>query len=158
MAIKRKLLKGIGLLTLFGIGFVSGAVFLGALVIKNQGTLYREQHPQIPPTGSEVLLELNKYRKEQGLPDFILSQSLCNNIRVRWQNYKDNNSHQGFNDFIRDYMPHNIPISEILAPGKTASETVKNWADSPGHNLAIKSNSKVCIYSADGLSIGLLSN
>lgn len=110
------------------------------------------------PTGKEVLDEMNKYRTELGLPAFVVWQPLCNNIALRWDNYRENDSHEGYREFLMEYMPENVEISEILAPGMTAEETVNNWKNSPGHDIAIKNSSRVCVYSAQGLSVALLSN
>jgi len=107
------------------------------------------------PTGYQVLEELNVYRRELGLPNFILYEPLCNNIGSRWKNYKRTNSHEGLQEFVNNYMP-NLMVSEILAPGKTADEVVNNWKNSPSHDIAIKTRSRICVYSADGLSVALL--
>lgn len=110
------------------------------------------------PTGKEVLVELQKYRRDNGLPEFILYQPLCNNIGERWQNYRSTNSHKGLEEFHWREMPQIVDLAEILAPGATAQEVVENWAASPSHDLYIKSNARICVYSADGLSVALLSN
>ena len=109
------------------------------------------------PTGQEVLAQLNVYRKESGLPAFILSEPLCNNIGARWKSYKDNNSHKGLAEFAAKYNP-GVQVAEILVSGLTAQEMVEKWSQSPSHDISIKNHSKICVYSADGLSVALLSN
>ena len=108
------------------------------------------------PTGYDVLDEINKYRHELGKPDLILYEPLCNNLAVRWLNYNANNSHKGLQEHVNTYMP-GMQVSEILAPGKTAKEMVQNWKGSPGHDIIIKNSSRICVYSAEGLSVALLS-
>ncbi len=109
------------------------------------------------PTGYDVLNELNDYRHELDLPDFELYQPLCNNIASRWQSYKANNSHKGLQEFVDSYMS-GLSVYEILTSGNTAQETVQNWKGSPSHDLGIRTYSKICVYSDDGLSVALLSN
>lgn len=109
-------------------------------------------------TGYQVLNALNAYRESLGLPDFILYEPLCNNIASRLQHYRDFNNHDGLTEFHNKYMPDIKVLSEILAPGNTPEETVRNWRNSPSHDMFIKSNSKICVYSSRGLSVALLSN
>lgn len=110
------------------------------------------------PTGKEVLAELQKYRVSQGLPEFELTPGLCSNIGSRWQNYKENNSHEGFEEFLKANRMDGKGVAEILVSGKTAQEMVKQWSESPSHDYFIKHNSKICVYSLSGLSVALLSN
>lgn len=109
----------------------------------------------VSPTGYDVLVELNKYRVANDLPKFELYQPLCNNIGERWDNYKANNSHKGFLEFVNKWMP-GMYVEEILTAGKTPEEMVKGWTSSPSHDLAIRNNSKICVYSAQGLAVALL--
>lgn len=142
---------------LFVVGFVFGSVRGYGIAEKE----YAAKLTPVPvgfPTGYDVLKELNEYRISQDLPELILSQTLCNNIAQRWQNYVDNNSHEGFHEFVVDYMPEGLEVGEILTSGRTAEEMVQRWAGSPSHDLVIKNKSKVCVYSADGYSVALLSN
>lgn len=110
------------------------------------------------PTGQQVLDELQKYRVSQGLPEFELSEPLCNNIAARWQNYQKTNSHEGLKDFLIENHPSGLSVSEILVSGSTAKDMVDQWASSPSHNLYIHRNSKICVYSAEGSTVALLSN
>jgi len=111
-----------------------------------------------PPTGQEVLAELNTYRLSQGLEPFELSDRLCDNIVERWHNYKNNNSHEGWDEFAAREYPGGFTANELLVAGESAKIMVDQWVSSPSHDLAIKSNSKACVYSYDGLSVALLSN
>lgn len=146
-----------------------GLLAVGILVFTNAGSFVagmKFAQPYVPPvskiqeppTGQQVLAELQRYRKANGLPEFELSPILCDNISERWQNYRVNNNHQGFEDFMLKQYPPGFTASEILASGETAEETVKNWAGSPSHDQAIKSFSKICVYSHLNHSVALLSN
>lgn len=132
---------------IFVVGLLSGVRWVSDQHLKTTQQL----------TGYDVLSELNKYREKVGLPDFILDDSLCNNIGERWQHYKDYNNHDGIQEFA-DKWQQGKEISEILAPGATAQETVNNWTQSPSHDIIIKERSKICVYSHDNLSVALLSN
>lgn len=107
------------------------------------------------PTGYQVFDELNKYRAESGLKPLILWQPLCNNIASRAASYKKTNSHEGLHEFVVEYMPE-VEVSEILAAGESAKIIVDQWKGSPSHDLTIKSNSRACVYSAEGYAVGLL--
>lgn len=145
-------------IALIVLNLLLAAVFMaGVLAGFSRMATLKAEHKQQPPTGYEVLNALNTYRKESGFPEFTLSESLCNNIGERWQVYKVTNSHEGFWEFAQKYHP-GVKMAEILAPGATAQETVDNWKKSPSHDLEIKTYSQVCVYSADGLSVALLSN
>ena len=128
------------------------------LGIRIMQATYNANTPTEYPTGKEVLDELNAYRVEQGLPPFILSESLCNNIAERWKVYRVQRSHQGLDEFRRKWMPEVSSIGEVMVSGNTAKEMVEGWASSPSHDILIKEFRKVCVYSADGSSVALLSN
>lgn len=136
------------------IGFFAGTAFAFS---KASDTIGVQEVKINYPTGYEVLNELNKYRVNEGYTPLVLDQYLCNNIAARWQNYRLTNSHDGFYEFADMYMPGRS-ISEILVSGNTASEMVQKWTGSPSHDLFIKNNSKVCVYSIEGAAVALLSN
>lgn len=149
--------------------FMVGLLMFGIFVFSNLFSFYggmRFSQPYTPPvatvkeppTGKEVLEELQKYRKSQGLPEFQLSDMLCNNIGERWQNYWKNNNHEGFSDFAQRNYPPGFTSSEILVSGETAQDMVKQWSQSPSHDQSIKSFSKICVYSHLNHSVALLSN
>lgn len=149
----------LGILFIFCLGFGAGrysALEAIQFYVMHKDAAQPVKYPEYP-TGYEVLDELNAYRKSKGLSYFKESPTLCNNIAQRWQNYKDNNSHVGLKDFLTRWMP-GVRVNEILAPGSTAKETIENWAGSPSHELAIRTHTHACVYSADGLSVALLSN
>jgi hypothetical protein len=153
----KKILVLISIILSLGVGFVFGAV-RGRDVVEQE---YAARITPIPvgfPTGYDVLDELNRYRVSQGLSEFELYKPLCNNIAARWQNYVDNDSHGGFYDFVVEYMPEGLEVSEILTSGVTAREMVQKWSSSPSHDVSLRDNSKICVYSADGYSVALLSN
>lgn len=110
------------------------------------------------PTGEQVLEALQKYRASQGLPEFQLSDILCDNLVERWQSYKKNNSHAGLEEFVAREYPPGFTVSEIMVSGSTAEEMVVKWSQSPGHNQAIHNNSKICVYSSQGMAVAMLSN
>lgn len=154
----QRLIIILSLLTFLLVGFIFGSVKGYTTAVKEYAERYTVEEVSYP-TGKEVLDELNKYRNSQGLPDFEVSGWLCDNIADRWRNYVLNNSHEGFRDFLEKQHPgENWNVSEILAPGFTAEETVKNWISSPSHEYYITHSSKVCVYSAEGSSVALLSN
>lgn len=155
----KTILKSIFILILLGVvSFSSFIVGTKAISSREDGVPNVTVYPDHYPTGYEVLEELNAYRRKNNLPDLIVSYDLCNNIAERWQNYKSTNSHDGLQEFIDEWMPEGITISEILAPGYTAKEMVDGWAASPSHDTRIKRNSKACVYAAEGYAVALLSN
>lgn len=146
-------------IAIFGSGIVAGLLVAmklddtyGATAISPYPTIFEY------PTGYQVLEELNKYREKNNLPPFVLWDVLCNNISSRAIQYRETNSHDGFKEFLNKNMPRGLKVTEILVSGNTAKEMVDKWASSPGHDLAIKSNSRACIYSSRGVAVGLLAN
>lgn len=136
-------------------------MFSAYFSVRNQIMWYSANKSKIeakPFDSYDVFNALNAYRSENGLPPLTLSQPLCNNLVERWKNYRNTNSHSGLDEWVRKEMPDGLTISEIMAPGMTAEQTVENWSGSQGHDVAIKSNSKICIYTADNLSVAVLSN
>jgi hypothetical protein len=108
------------------------------------------------PNGYEIMEAANSYRNSQGKEDLILDERLCNNISERVTNYEKTDSHEGFNEFVRTYMPP-VQISEILTYSTTAEGAIKNFAGSPSHNLPLLSNSRACSYSNRGYTVIILS-
>lgn len=110
------------------------------------------------PTGEQVLDELNVYRQSIGLPPFELYEPLCNNIYERWKVYVGKESHEGIEEFHDMWMPQVIDLGEIMVAGSSAQEMVKKWSESPSHDILIRKYSRICVYSAQGSSVALLSN
>lgn len=142
------------LLFTFGLGGIT--VFS---ILPDQPVVVQEEvSPEdVNYTGQEVLAELQKYRAKNNLPPFKLSFDLCNNISERWTNYVEKNSHEGLDDFVDRNMSGMI-VGEALTPGRTPQEAVQNLADSPSHDLALKKYSDICVYTAKGHSVLLMSN
>lgn len=120
--------------------------------------VYQTPSPVIFPTGQDVLEELQEYRVSEGLEEFQLSPTLCNNIAERWKAYRENDSHDGLSEFHDKWMPQVYDLGEIMVSGETSKEMVEKWASSPSHDVLIKKYSKICVYSAFGSSVALLSN
>lgn len=137
------------------VGGFSAMVLITAPAIKEQQAVGISPD-DVNYTGQEVLAELQKYRASNNLPPFELSFDLCNGISERWSSYMDNDSHEGLDDFVSRNMP-GMRVGEALTPGRTPQEAVKNLADSPSHDLALKTYSKICVYTAKGHSVLLLS-
>lgn len=146
------------MITLFTVGVLLFGGLLGAYVSQPTIPMQQEITPETANyTGQDVLAELQKYREKNNLPPFVLSFDLCNNISERWTSYMENNSHEGLDDFVDRNMP-GLTVGEALTPGRTAQEAVQNLADSPSHDLALKSYSDICVYTNKGHSVLLLSN
>ena len=161
MKIKKLLVRIITVLVIYSAGVITGLYSVKDTVMRYSFDSTIEPSPKPTavtyPTGVQVLAELNKYRREIGLPEFILSETLCNNIGERWQHYKDYNNHDGLEEFEKKWQ-WGTRLTEILASGETAVETVNGWRESPSHDIFIRNNSKICVYSAEGFSVALLSN
>lgn len=144
----------LALLFTFGLGG-----FAVLRVIPDQPVVVQQEvSPEdVKYTGQEVLAELQKYRAKNNLPPFELSFKLCNNISARWASYMKNDSHEGLDDFVDKNMP-GMTVGEALTPGRTPEEAVQNLADSPSHDLALKSYSDICVYTSEGHSVLLMSN
>lgn len=110
------------------------------------------------PTGEDVLNELQAYRVKEGLPEFQVSDELCNNIVERWKNYQANDSHEGLAEFHDKWMPQVVDLGEIMVAGESARQMVERWDSSPSHKSSLHRFSKICVYSALGRSVALLSN
>lgn len=146
------------MLTLFSTGILVLGFFLGFGFGFESGKASATPVKIQTPTGQDVLNELQEYRKSIGLSEFELSPMLCDSIAERWQNYKDTNSHAGFDEFAIKQYPPNFTVSEILVAGDSAEDMVEKWSKSPSHNQSIKIFSKICVYSAENKAVALLSN
>ena len=145
-------------LAIFGSGVGIGLLVAMKLDDVSRNTAVMTPAPTTYPTGQEVLNELQRYRVKNGLPEFQLSEILCDNLVERWQNYKKTNSHEGLEEFVKREYPPNLVVHEIMVSGSTAEEMVVKWSQSPGHNQAIHNNSKICVYSSQGMAVAMLSN
>ena len=136
--------------------FVSG-IGVGLLVAMKLDDASRDQ-VVVYPTGEQVLVKLQEYRTSQGLLPFEVSGILCDNIAERWENYVQDNSHQGFQEFINKNYPPGFDAAEVLVTGDTAEDMVEKWKTSPSHNYYLTHNAKICVYSSGGKSVAILSN
>ncbi len=141
---------------LLGILITRGAFNIGKASKLAEETQKTQSQPQYP-TGQDVLAELNVYRVANDLPPFKLSERLCNNIHERWKVYVEKESHEGLEEFVQREMPGS-QVGEIMVYGETAKQMVERWSSSPSHDLLVKKYSKICVYSALGSSVALLSN
>lgn len=154
--VKRIILSLIAGLIIYLAGYVIGYNQTIEYSIDAQSATSLPQNPTF--TGYDLFEAANEYRKSQGLEPFILHQPLCNNIAGRYQNYRENDSHVGLDEFVAKHMPYEGQVGEILAWGNTAEEAVYKWSGSPSHDLFLKNNTKACAYAMDGYSVMLLSN
>lgn len=153
--------KGMKLLIMTVLGVIAGAcvgIFTG-FILGSVVTVKSMQHevvsPVVYPTGYEIFEEANKYRSEMGLAPLIMSDILCNNIAERAINYEKTNSHAGFSEWVaKNHIQGSV--SEILASGLTAEETINKWKGSPSHDRALLSSTYTCAYSDKGYSVMIL--
>lgn len=139
----------------FAAFFLMGIIFLFGMVA--EFNIKKSIVSPLPfPTGKEVYEALNVYRAENSLPPLDLDSSLCNNLVQRWEHYRAHENHDGLDEWGQKYLPGRR-VAEILVAGESAQIMVKKWSESPGHDLMIKENSKVCVYTADGLAVAMLS-
>lgn len=144
--------------------YVAGTILLG----KEPFNFYTPppQSSQITPpsfTGQDILDAVNKYRKENNVPELKLDEVLCNNIAQRYLDIKsgekENIAHKGFDEWYKKYAePYGYTVSENYACGQTPEDIIKAWSGSPSHNLSIldKKNKLACTYAAEGCVVILL--
>ncbi|MEM3394326.1 MAG: CAP domain-containing protein, partial [Candidatus Methanomethylicia archaeon] len=114
-------------------------------------------------TGQDVLDAVNRYRKENNVPELKLDEVLCNNIAQRYLDIKsgekENIAHKGFDEWYKKYAePYGYSVSENYACGQTAEDIIKAWSGSPSHNLSIldKKNKVACTYASEGCAVLML--
>lgn len=114
-------------------------------------------------TGQDVFNAVNKYRKENNVPELKLDEVLCNNLAQRYLDIKsgekENIAHKGFDEWYEKYVkPYGYTISENYACGQTPEDIIKAWDGSPGHKLSIldKKNKLACTYAAEGCAVIVL--
>lgn len=132
---------------------------------KTKNTPQTQTNQIKPPsfTGQEIFDAINKYRKENNVPELKLDEILCNNIAQRYLDIKsgekENISHKGFDEWYKKYAePYGYNVSENYACGQTPEDIIKAWSSSPSHNLPIldKKNKLACTYAAEGCAVILL--
>ena len=114
-------------------------------------------------TGQDVFNAVNKYRKENNVPELKLDEVLCNNLAQRYLDIKsgekENIAHKGFDEWYEKYVkPYGYTISENYACGQTPEDIIKAWDGSPGHKLSIldKKNKLACTYATEGCAVIVL--
>lgn len=152
----------ITLILIISLSIFGSGIGVGLLVAMKLDDVSRVTTPAptfiVYPTGEQVLAELQEYRVSQGLSEFKVSEILCDNLVERWKNYKETNSHAGLEEFMAREYPPGFTASEIMVAGSTAEEMISKWTQSTGHKQAIHNNSKICVYSSQGMAVAMLSN
>lgn len=94
--------------------------------------------------GQHVWNAVNEYRKENGVPELTQDPLLCNNLVARWKQFNKEQSHDGFQPWLKEYVypfdtTHKLgEVSEDYTGGvKTAAGAIVKWKESPGHNLSL---------------------
>jgi len=114
-------------------------------------------------TGQDVFDAVNKYRKENNVPELKLDEVLCNNLAQRYLDIKsgekENIAHKGFDEWYEKYVkPYGYTVSENYACGQTPEDVIKAWDGSPGHKLSIldKKSKLACTYASEGCAVIIL--
>jgi len=146
--------------------YVAGITILGKesfnfLLSSPQSTQVSNSLPSF--TGQDVLDAVNKYRKENNVPELKLDKVLCNNLAQRYLDIKsgveENIAHKGFDEWYKEYIePYGYSVSEDYACGQIPEDIIKAWDGSPGHKLSIldKKNKVACTYAAEGCAVFVL--
>ena len=95
----------ITLMLIVTVAIYASGIATGLLVAMKLDEVEPTPTPFAYPTGEQVLAELQKYRVSEGLPEFQLSETLCDNLVERWQTYHYTNSHAGLQEFVNREYP-----------------------------------------------------
>ncbi len=94
--------------------------------------------------GQHIWDAVNVYRKENGVSELQQNELLCNNLVARWKQFNEENNHDGFEPWLKEYVypfdtSHKLKsVAEDYVGGiKTAAGAIVKWKESPGHNLSL---------------------
>lgn len=102
-------------------------------------------------TGVELWEQVQKYRREHGVPEFRQDTTLCTIASIRVNQLLDLNNldnHDGFPPLVQKYqdsgqLEHLNVAENILSGYKTADEAVAGWDSSLGHRALMQDGSFV---------------
>lgn len=109
---------------------------------------------------SDLLSQVNEYRKSQGLSPVSSNSETCSFAKTRAQEISTDFSHTGFNNRVN---AHSLPytyheVTENIAMNSNQNDVVAEWIKSPGHAENMRKNTPyVCIekfgeyYAYEGL-------
>lgn len=94
--------------------------------------------------------EVNDWRREQGLSEYVENDSLCRYASIRLYQIQKENNHNYFLKEVRSYFPSG-EISENLANDfDNESEILESWLNSPSHRENLKKNYIYSCIATDG--------
>lgn len=122
-----------------------------------------KDNPSISYTGADLWLEIQKYRKTKGVPEFRQDNTLCTLTSIRVNQLIKINSlddHKGFEPLVNQYRLENKLSfgnlgENILMGYPTANEAVKAWDGSLGHRALMADGSYVwaCVSANHGFAV-----
>lgn len=142
-----------------GLKVVIGLFFAGVFFTAGFLTSVWRSNNKVNFTSQELLQEVNGYRMSKGVAEVKADRELCNEIGDRWQSSRTNESHIGFDEWIKKHQLWEkgyTNIQEDLASGDSAEEVVESWRTSMGHEMSLVDQSvdSACTYvGRDGGSV-----
>jgi uncharacterized protein YkwD len=114
-------------------------------------------------TGAELWQEVQQYRREHGIPEFKQDNVLCTITSIRVNQLLTLNAlddHNGFSPSIERFrengqLTHNNVAENILSGYPTATEAIKGWDSSLGHQSLMLDGSYVyaCVSANSGFAV-----
>jgi len=115
-------------------------------------------------TGVELWQEVQKYRRQHGVPEFKQDNVLCTIASIRVNqlltlNALDN--HDGFSPLVEKFqkngqLTHHNVAENILSGYPTAKEAVDGWDSSPGHQSLLQDGAYIYACTAANSGFGVL--
>ncbi len=97
---------------------------------------------------SDLLSQVNDYRKSQGLSPVVSNSDTCSFARLRAQEISADFSHAGFTNRVNNHtLPYSYhEVTENIAMNSNSNDVVSEWIKSPGHAENMRKNTPyVCI-------------
>lgn len=118
---------------------------------QNSQTQIKQPTPISYYTGVELWEQVQKYRREHGVPEFRQDTTLCTIASIRVNQLlelRNLDNHDGFPPLVQKYqdsgqLTHLNVAENILSGYKTATEAVAGWDSSLGHRALMQDGSFV---------------
>lgn len=106
--------------------------------------------PPVSSSGglSDLLSQVNQYRKDNGLPSVVSNAETCSFAKLRAQEVSSDFSHAGFTNRVNNHtLPYTYhEVTENIAMNSNQNDVVPEWIKSPGHAENMRKNTPyVCI-------------